>query len=48
MNFVSYKKITQKKKKKKKNKSVAVTDLFPLANQYPRQAIRPLTDQSGA
>ena len=29
-------------------KSVAVTDLFPLANQCPRQAIRPHTDQSGA
>ena len=27
---------------------VAVTDLFPLANQCPRQAIRSLTDQSGA
>ena len=28
-------------------KSVAVTDLFPPANQCPRQAIRPHTDQSG-
>ena len=28
--------------------SVAVTDLFPLANQSPCQAIRPHTDQSGA
>ena len=27
--------------------SVAVTDLFPLANQCLRQAIRPHTDQSG-
>ena len=27
---------------------VAVTDLFPLSNQCPRQAIRPHTDQSGA
>ena len=27
---------------------VAVTDLFPLANQCPRQAIRSNTDQSGA
>ena len=26
---------------------VAVTDLFPFANQYPRQAIRLYTDQSG-
>ena len=27
---------------------VAVTDLFPLANQCPRQAIRPHTDQPEA
>ena len=27
--------------------SVTVTDLFPLANQCPCQAIQPLTDQSG-
>ena len=27
---------------------IAVTDLFPFANQCPRQAIRPYTDQSGA
>ena len=26
--------------------TVAATDLFPLANQCPRQAIRPLIDQS--
>ena len=30
------------------NRSVANKDLFPLANQWPRQAIRPHTDQSGA
>ena len=30
------------------NKSVAVTDLFPLTNQCPRQAIQPHTDQSVA
>ena len=29
-------------------KPVAVTDLFPLANQCPRQAIRPHSDQPGA
>ena len=28
-------------------KSVAVTDLFPLANQCPCQAIQPHADQSG-
>ena len=28
--------------------SVAVTDLFPLVNQCPRQAIQPNTNQSGA
>ena len=28
--------------------SEAVTDLFPLANHCPCQAIRPYTDQSGA
>ena len=33
--------------KSKPQRSVAVTDLFPFANQYPRQAIRPHTDQSG-
>ena len=27
--------------------TVAVTDLFPFANQCPRQAIRLYTDQSG-
>ena len=29
------------------NERVAATDLFPLANQCPRLAIRPHTDQSG-
>ena len=27
---------------------VSVTDLFPLADQCPHQAIQPHTDQSGA
>ena len=31
---------------RKKIKNVTATDLFPFANQCPRQAIRPLIDQS--
>ena len=36
------------KRKKLNTQPVAVTDLFSLANQCPRQTIRPHTDQPGA